>query len=134
MVYRRPGFPAYRNRIQRIQGPLITEARLSDIGDLSTFYAHEQLDARGYRVVPANLPSPLPASTLRQRTYPRVAALGYTTFQFTKLPFRSRWVELPIEATDAGKILENEIRLNGNPSRFSRSTSPRRHQWLFAMT
>ena len=91
---------------------------LSDIGDLSTFYAYEQLDARGYQVVPGKTyPSPFASlDALRQQDISALLRQGYTTFQFTKLPFRSQWAELPIEATDAGKILENEIRLNGNPS------------------
>ena len=91
---------------------------LSDIGDLSTFYAYEQFDARSYQAVPGKTyPSPFVSlDALRQQDIPTFLRQGYTTFQLTHLPFRSQWAELPIEATDAGKAPADEIRLNGNPS------------------
>ncbi|MCB0548313.1 MAG: hypothetical protein KDD19_12090 [Phaeodactylibacter sp.] len=93
-------------------------ASLSDIGDLSTFYAYEQLDARGYQVVPGKTyPSSFAGiDDLRRQNIPALLRQGYTTFQLIKLPPRSKWAELPIEATEAGRAPANEIRLNGNPS------------------
>ncbi|MCB0587870.1 MAG: hypothetical protein KDD06_21435 [Phaeodactylibacter sp.] len=91
---------------------------LADIGDLSTFYAYEELDARGYQAVPGKA---YPAAfenldALRRQNVPALLRQGYTTFQLTKLPHRSQWADMPIEAVSAGKAPANEIRLNGNPS------------------
>lgn len=93
-------------------------ASLSDIGDLSTFYAYEQLDARGYRAVPGKTYSSAFATLddLRRQDIPALLRKGYTTFQLTKLPGRSQWAELPLEAVAAGKAPANEVRLYGNPS------------------
>lgn len=93
-------------------------ASLADIGDLSTFYAYEQLDARGYRIVSGKTHPQVFAGldALRSQDIPGLLRQGYTTFQFAKLPPRSQWAELPIEATEAGKKPSNEVRLYGNPS------------------
>ena len=91
---------------------------LADIGDLSTFYAYEQLDARGYQAVPGKTyPSAFASlDELRKQDIPALLRQGYTTFQLANLPFRSQWAELPVEATGAGNTPANQIRLNGNPS------------------
>ncbi|MCB9294214.1 MAG: peptidase M14 [Lewinellaceae bacterium] len=93
-------------------------ASLADIGDLSTYHAYEQLDARGYQAVPGKTyPSAFPSlDALRRQDIPALLRQGYTTFQLTSLPHRSQWAELPLEAVTAGKAPANEIRLNGNPS------------------
>lgn len=104
-------------------------ASLADIGDLSTFYAYEQLDARGYRIIPGRTHPQVFAGLdeLRRQDVPALLRQGYTTFQFVKPPSRAQWAELPIEATAAGKAPSNEIRLNGNPSFLLEKDGQRRY-------
>lgn len=93
-------------------------ASISDLGDLSTYYGYEELDATGYTIVPGKTHQEVVPglSALREKDIRQLLRQGVTTFQMADMPHRSVYARWPVELVNAGKRPANNIRLYGNPS------------------
>lgn len=92
--------------------------RISEIGDLSTFWGYEELDAKGYRAIPGQL-HPRTFANLNELKKENVLALiqqGYTAFHLSAMPSAAVKADLPVEVVSDPKRYYNEIGLYGNPS------------------
>jgi len=92
--------------------------RLSEIGDLSTFWGYEELDAKGYRTIPGQL-HPRTFANLDELKKENIIGLikeGYTAFHLSAMPSAAVKADLPVEVVSDPKRYYNEIGLYGNPS------------------
>ncbi|MBK7408845.1 MAG: peptidase M14 [Saprospirales bacterium] len=97
------------------------QSMISDIGDLSTSNAYEELGASGYTLEPGKLyPTVLTGlSSLKQMNFSDLHRQGYTDVRVQSVPNKSDVDELPFRLYSAkAKAPDNAIRLGENPSFF----------------
>jgi len=93
-------------------------ASITDLGDLSTYHAYQDIPAAGYRAVPGRIYSRTLGSVreLTQLDVPGLLRSGITTIPVRRLPKDKSYRRLPIELALPGKTGDNDIHLYGNPS------------------
>lgn len=94
---------------------------ISDLGDLSTHNAYEELHAGGYTALPGKTyPQTVSSlSALQQLDAASLHRQGYTDIKVSNLPKKADFDDLPFRLHAAGgRIPSNEIGLERNPSFF----------------
>lgn len=94
-------------------------SRIIDIGDLSTFYAYEELPVQGMQIVPGKLYPQLVSDfqAFRKLSWKQLHLEGYTDIRFTNPPNFEEREALPFRVHKAGvKNVDNQIRFGSNPS------------------
>lgn len=91
---------------------------LTDMGDLSTFFAYEELTARGYEIVPGQVyPQTLAdINALAKLDVPSLLKKGYTDFLLEKTPSQAQAYSLPVVLNKKDRSPSNDIKLNQNPA------------------
>ncbi|HMQ85795.1 MAG TPA: M14 family zinc carboxypeptidase [Saprospiraceae bacterium] len=91
---------------------------LTDMGDLSTFFAYDELMARGYELVPGQVyPQTLAdVNALAKLDVAGLLKKGYTDFLLDKTPSQAQSYSLPVMVSKKDKTPSNEIKLNQNPA------------------
>jgi hypothetical protein len=89
-----------------------------DMGDLSTLFGHQELNARGYQAVPGKFyHSPLASvKDLKDLDIPALLLEGYTDFFIIDWPQDKRFHELPLRLIKEFRPAERAVQPGGNPS------------------
>jgi len=94
------------------------EGNITDIGDLSTSWAFNELDAEGYRAVPGKIYHDVleDVDDFRRLDILSLLNQGYTDFFIENWPQDNRFHTLPIRLLKDFKAAERQVQLGGNPS------------------
>ncbi|MBK7872607.1 MAG: peptidase M14 [Saprospiraceae bacterium] len=92
------------------------KASIAEFGDMSIFYAYDEINAKGYRAIPGKVyPSIVQnISALKQMNIANILAQGYTDVRLRELP-KSKKV-FPVNIIASNKSASNSIYIYGNPS------------------
>jgi hypothetical protein len=91
---------------------------ITDIGDLSTSYAYEELDGAGYRAVPGKIYYEIlgDVQDLKSLDLPRLVEQGYTDFFIADWPVDNHYHTLPIRLLREFNPNRRQVQIGGNPS------------------
>ena len=96
------------------------EGYLADLGDLSTYFGYEELNASGYTIVPGKLyPKTIKNWKKFKKLNPKeLHQKGFTDVKIKKLSNKNRQTTIPLNLLTEYSIFNQELNLNRNPSFF----------------
>ncbi len=93
--------------------------RISEIGDLSTYYGYNTLDAKGLRYEAGKVyeaPDSLEYQELNQLDFNQLLSQGYTDMSVGEMPENLRFSAFPLNISRSGAAQGNEVGLGLNAS------------------
>ncbi len=111
---------AFKNRESsnvRAEGGYYLKGSISDLGDLSVYYAYEELNALGYQaVIGKTYPRTIATvSQLRSLDVSELWTLGYTSVSMPEAPSGIRYANLPVQVLSGNKKADKKILQGQNP-------------------
>lgn len=111
---------AFRNRESsnnRARGGYYLRGNISDLGDLSVYYAYEELNALGYKaVIGKTYPRTLTSSSqLKSLDVWELWTSGYTSVRMSEVPSHIRYANLPIQVLRGNRKADKRVLQGQNP-------------------
>lgn len=84
---------------------------IADVGDLSVYYGYEELEAKGYQVVPGKLYQDVlsDASSLKRLNHQQLLKQGITTVRMEKVPYGNAYLHYPLHLVPATHRQSTEL-------------------------